>query len=169
LKRSNKSNFDHIQNIYTPLTFSRSIQSNINTQKKKDFLSERTGEELNATRSELNGYLLESEEKKAIDEDEFIYKTNKKILIIAAEPGMGKSLILDHFTKNSSAENYFLKIVLNTCKETLSDTNFKDRLQNSEDLFEYVLKSFLNKSNEQEISLLKHLAKEGKITLMFDG
>jgi hypothetical protein len=126
LKRANKSNFDHIQNFNTPRTFSRSIQSNINTQKKKDFLSERTGEELNATRSELNGYLLESEEKKAIDEDEFIYKTNKKILIIAAEPGMGKSLILDHFTKNSSAENYFLKTLVKKLFQTrTSKIDFK--------------------------------------------
>ena len=31
------------------------------------------------------------------------------------------------------------------------------------------MKSLLNKTNEQEISLLKHLAKEEKLILMFDG
>ena len=51
----------------------------------------------------------------------------------------------------------------------MSDTNFKDKLQNSEDLIEFVLKSLLNKNDQQEILLLKHLAKEEKLILMFDG
>jgi hypothetical protein len=118
--------------------------------------------------STLKKYVITNKEcEESIDEDEIFHKNNEKVLIISAEPGMGKSLILDNFTQNSSAENFFVKIILNTCKETLSNTNFKENL--SKDLIEFVLKSLLNKTNEQEISLLKHLAKEEKLTLMFDG
>jgi len=80
---------------------------------------------------------------------------------------MGKSLILDNFTQNSSEDNFFAKIILNTCKKTLSNTNFKDNLP--KDLIEFVLKSLLNKTNEQEISLSEQLASKEKLTLMFDG
>jgi hypothetical protein len=121
----------------------------------------------------LKKYLITNKEcEESIDEEEFFDKTNnEKVLIISAEPGMGKSLILDHFTQNSSSENFFIKIILNTCTKTLSDKKFKEKLQiNKEDgLIEFVLKSLLNKKNEQEISLLKHMAKEEKLILMFDG
>ena len=102
--------------------------------------------------------------EESIGEEEIFHINNDKVLIISAEPGMGKSLILDNFTQNSSAENFFVKIILNTCKETLSGTNFKENLP--KDLIEFVLKSLLNKTNQQEISLLKHLAsKEEKLTV----
>jgi ankyrin repeat protein len=118
--------------------------------------------------STLKKYVIINKEcEELIDEEEIFHKNNEKVLIISAEPGMGKSLILDNFTQNSSAENFFIKIILNTCKETLSNTNFKENLP--KDLIEFVLKSLLNKTNELEISLLKHLAKEEKLILMFDG
>jgi ankyrin repeat protein len=118
--------------------------------------------------STLKKYVITNKEcEELIDEEEIFHKNNEKVLIISAEPGMGKSLILDNFTQYSSAENFFVKIILNTCKETLSATNFKENL--SKDLIEFVLKSLLNKTNEQEISLLKHLAKEEKLILLFDG
>jgi ankyrin repeat protein len=122
--------------------------------------------------SNLKKYLIMNKDsEESIDEEDIFHKTNnEKVLIISAEPGMGKSLILDHFTQNSSAENIFIKIILNTCIKTLSEMNFKERLQNREEnLIEFVLKSFLNKTDKQEISLLKHLAKEEKLILMFDG
>ncbi len=79
---------------------------------------------------------------------------------------MGKSLILDHFTQNSTAENFFIKIILNTCTKTLSATNFNEKLQNREQgLIEFILKSLLNKKDKQEISLLKQLSKEEKLIL----
>jgi hypothetical protein len=126
---------------------------------------------LNGPISTLKKYLIMNKEsEESIDEEDIFHKNNEKVLIISAEPGMGKSLILDHFTQNSTAENFFLKIILNTCTKTLSDKNFKEKLQNSEDdLIEFVLKSLLNKTDEQEISLLKHLAKQEKLILMFDG
>jgi ankyrin repeat protein len=118
--------------------------------------------------STLKKYVITNKEcEELIDEEEIFHKNNERVLIISAEPGMGKSFILDNFTQYSSAENFFIKIILNTCKETLSNTNFKENF--SKDLIEFVLKSLLNKTNEQEISLLKHLAKEEKLTLMFDG
>jgi ankyrin repeat protein len=118
--------------------------------------------------STLKKYAIMNKEcEESIDEEEIFHKNDEKVLIISAEPGMGKSLILDNFTQNSSAKNFFVKIILNTCKKTLSNINFKENL--SKDLIEFVLKSLLNKTNEQEISLLKQLAKEEKLILMFDG
>jgi ankyrin repeat protein len=118
--------------------------------------------------STLKKYVITNKEcEESIVEEEIFHKNNDKVQIISAEPGMGKSLILDNFTQYSSAENFFIKIILNTCKETLSATNFKENF--SKDLIEFVLKSLLNKTNEQEISLLKQLAKEEKLILMFDG
>jgi ankyrin repeat protein len=122
--------------------------------------------------STLKKYLITNKEcEESIDEEDIFHKTNnEKVLIISAEPGMGKSLILDHFTQNSSAENFFIKIILNTCTKTLSATNFKENLHNREnDLFEFILRSLLNKKDKQEISLLKHLVKKEKLILMFDG
>jgi ankyrin repeat protein len=121
--------------------------------------------------SALKKYLIMNKEgEESIDEEDIFHKNNDKVLIISAEPGMGKSLILDHFTQNSTAENFFIKIILNTCTKTLSDTNFKEKLQNREDyLIEFVLKSFLKKTDKQDISLLKELAKEERLILMFDG
>jgi predicted NACHT family NTPase len=104
-----------------------------------------------------------------VDEAEIFLKNKGKVLIISTEPGMGKSLILDDFTQKSTAENFFVKITLNTCKEILINTNFKEKFQKRTDLIEFVLKTLSNKTNEQEILLLKHLAKEEKLILMFDG
>jgi ankyrin repeat protein len=125
----------------------------------------------NGPMSTLKKYLIMNKEcEESIDEEDIFHVNNDKVLIISAEPGMGKSLILDHFTQKSTAENFFIKIILNTCTKTLSATNFNENLQNSEDdLIEFVLKSLLGKNDEQEISLLKHLAKEEKLILMFDG
>jgi hypothetical protein len=122
----------------------------------------------NIESSLLNEFIVKQDEE-SIDEAGILHKSNEKILIIAAVSGMGKTLILDHFTEKSTAENFFLKIILNTCKDTLSDENFKDELNKSNDLIEFVLESLLNKKDKQEILLLKHLAQEEKLILMFDG
>jgi ankyrin repeat protein len=85
---------------------------------------------------------------------------------------MGKSLILDNWTQGSSGENFFMKIVLNTCKEALSDKSLEEKLKvnnNKTDVIDYIFRSLLNKSDEQEISLLKHVAREERLILMFDG
>jgi len=120
--------------------------------------------------STLRKYLITNKEsEESIDEEEIFHLNNEKVLIISAEPGMGKSLILDHFTQNSTADNFFIKIILNTCTKTLSDANFKENLQKKEDLFDFVLKSLLDKQDKQEISVLKQLVKEEKLILMFDG
>jgi ankyrin repeat protein len=120
--------------------------------------------------SSLNEFIVRKEEEVQLIDENLIFQKNKeKILIISAEPGMGKSFILDNFTQNSSVENFFIKIVLNTCRKTLSDIKFEDELKKSNDLLEFVLKSLLGKKDEQEISLLKRFAQEEKLILMFDG
>jgi len=118
--------------------------------------------------SKLNEFIIrKSEFSLSIEEEELLHKNNETILIISAEPGMGKSLILDHFTQNSTAENFFLKIILNTCRKALA--SFEDNLKLSNDLIELVLNSLLGKNDQQEIALVKQLAKEEKLILMFDG
>jgi hypothetical protein len=121
--------------------------------------------------SSLSEYLIKTEEcKESIDENKILIENKEKVLILSTEPGMGKTSILDHFTQNSSAEEFFLKIILKTCKKALSDANFEENLKmSSNDLIEFVLTSLLNKKDQQEIALLKHLAKEEKLILMFEG
>ncbi len=69
------------------------------------------------------------ETRESIDEKELFQINHDKVLIISAEPGMGKSLVLDNFTQNSTSDNFFVKIILNTCKKTLSGTNFKENFE----------------------------------------
>jgi len=47
--------------------------------------------------STLKKFVITNKEN-LIDEEEIFHKNNEKVLIISAEPGMGKSLILDNFT-----------------------------------------------------------------------
>ncbi len=49
--------------------------------------------------SALKKFVITNKEcEELIDEEEIFHKNNDKVLIISAEPGMGKSLILDNFT-----------------------------------------------------------------------
>jgi hypothetical protein len=115
--------------------------------------------------SKLKEFIIKNKEE-SIDEEDFFHRNDEKVLLISAEPGMGKSLILSHFAQNSSAENFFIKIILNTCTKTLDDLrNEIIKTQNSTDLLDFVFKSLLNKNDEHEIEHLKHLAKEGKLIL----
>jgi hypothetical protein len=62
--------------------------------------------------SKLNEYLIKrGETEESVDEEEIFHSNNASVLLISADPGIGKSLILDHFTQNSSAENFFIKII----------------------------------------------------------
>ena len=132
-----------------------------NKENKNHFLWQKSS----GPTSSLDEYLIKNEEsEESIAEGEILDKTNEKVLILSTEPGMGKTAILDHFTQNSSAEHFFLKIILNTCKNALSDAKVEEN-----DLIDFVVKSLLNKNDEQEIKLLKHLAKEEKLILMFEG
>jgi ankyrin repeat protein len=115
--------------------------------------------------SKLNEFIIKQDEE-SIDEEEIFLKNKERVLIVSAEPGMGKSLILDHFTQNSTADNFYLKIILNTCTKSLKELKNN---QKPNDWIDFVLKSLLNKNDQQEIFLLKHLAKKEKLILMFDG
>jgi ankyrin repeat protein len=120
--------------------------------------------------SSLSEYLIEQDGgEESIDEENFFYEYNENILIISAEPGMGKSAILDHFTHNSNSENFFVKIVLNNATKQLKDLKEGKSKFFQHEALEFILKNLLHKKKEQEISLLKHLAKEEKLILMFDG
>ena len=105
----------------------------------------------------------------SIDEEHILSQNNENILIISAEPGMGKSAILDHFTQNSNEENFFIKITLNTCTKVLSLLRDKNNFIQSQSLIDFIFKSLLEKKCDQELFLLKHMAKEEKLILMFDG
>ena len=101
LKRENKSkSFEQVKSYYMQRKLRRSIQ--------------------------IDNKLIDEE---SIDEKDIFEENDEKVLIISAEPGMGKSLILDNFTQNSTSDNFLVKIILNTCKTTLSGTNFKDNLK----------------------------------------
>jgi hypothetical protein len=93
----------------------------------------------------------------------------EKILILSAEPGMGKSILLDRMTQYSNEENLFIKITLNSVTNILNDLQIDmGKLQNC-DFMDLIFRKFLGKSDELEINVLKHLAEAGKLTLMFDG
>lgn len=102
--------------------------------------------------STLNKYLIENDEgEESIDEQEIFHRNKEKVLIISGEPGMGKSLILDNFSLNSNADNFFVKITLNTCTRSRSDLeSLRMKIQNVVDLLEFA-------------------TKDAKLILMFDG
>ena len=122
--------------------------------------------------SVLNDFIINKEEFCfSIDEENVLNETeNETILLISAEPGMGKSYILDSFAQNSNSKNFFLKIVLNDFTDELE--NFKEgkiKINEAKNALGFVLTKILRKTNELEISLLKHLAQEQKLILLFDG
>jgi hypothetical protein len=82
---------------------------------------------------------------------------------------MGKSLILDNFTQNSTKDHFFIKIILNTCKEAFKD-NFDEKLKIANfNALDFILKDLLQKKDLLEINALKYLASKEKLVLMFDG
>ncbi len=78
------------------------------------------------------------------------------ILIISAEPGMGKSTILDKLVSKSNSNMFYLKIVLNNFKETLNDLKEQKIKYNDEDVLKFILKKLLKKE-KLEFSILNKL------------
>ena len=62
--------------------------------------------------SDLNDFILKNDVK-IIDENK-ILDHSENVLIISAEPGMGKSLMMDRLVFDSNSEVYCFKIVLNS-------------------------------------------------------
>lgn len=116
--------------------------------------------------SDLNEYIVKDDALCFSILEDQILNHNELILIISAEPGMGKSTILDKLNKCSNSEHFYLKIILNTCTEALKSVDLKVY---KGDLMDFIFKSLLMKKDDKEISLLKYLAKEEKLILMFDG
>jgi hypothetical protein len=115
--------------------------------------------------STLDEYLIkQDEEGESIEEGEIFHKNNEQVLIISAQPGMGKSLILDHFTQNSSVESFFIKIVLNTCTRALSDLRRqKTKFKNSDDSIEFVLKSLFEQNGRTRNYPIETIGKRREI------
>ena len=83
---------------------------------------------------------------------------------------MGKSIFLDNLVQNSNSDIFFLKIVLNRFTDELNKLkNEKIKINDPENVFDFILTNILRKTSQLEIKLLKHLAQEKKLILMFDG
>ena len=121
--------------------------------------------------SDLNKFIINKDESCLSIEEDNIIDHKESVLIISAEPGMGKSLILDKLVFDSNSEVFCFKIVLNNLTNILDD--LKEKKLNlevkKEKILDFIFTSVLEKQNELEISLLKHLAQEQKLILMFDG
>lgn len=115
--------------------------------------------------SSLDEYILKQDEFGHTSLEEQILNETETILIIAAEPGMGKSTLLDKLTHLSSSSTFFIKIVLNTCTQAFREPCDFDKV----DPINFTLKSLMMKRDNMEISLLKHLTREAKLVLMFVG
>jgi ankyrin repeat protein len=118
--------------------------------------------------SSLNEYFTRKDEFSiSIGAEEILNQNNENILIISAESGMGKSVILDYFVENSNIDQFCLKITLNSCRKALK--NFANNLTNNIDALDFIFKYLLKESDELKIKVLKYFAKNEKLILMFDG
>ena len=79
-------------------------------------------------------------------------------------------MILEKLLFDSNSEIFCLKIVLNNFTKSLNGLKEKKlNLEgNHEKILDFSLRRVLEKQNDLEISLLKHLAQEQKLILMFD-
>ena len=123
----------------------------------------------NGSISDLNEFLIKRENFcLSVDENQFLNE-NEIILLISADPGMGKSTILDNLILNSDSETFFIKIVLNAFTKTLKEIKESKIKLHIQDILDIIIKANLPNSHELEITFLKKLAKERKLILMFDG
>jgi hypothetical protein len=106
--------------------------------------------------SDLNKYLIKQEEVCIVVKERKISSHMDNILIISAEPGMGKSTILDKLVSKSNSNMFYLKIVLNNFKETLNDLKEQKIKYNDEDVLKFILKKLLKKE-KLEFSILNKL------------
>ena len=197
LKRENKSKYEEYKNYYIKRNLKRFIQIDrkIIDDKVNEFLivhSEKEFKEKCSKKksvhflepksdssnfewkkskgpiSDLNKYLIKQEEVCIFVKERKISSHMENILIISAEPGMGKSTILDKLVSKSNSKMFYLKIVLNNLKKTLSHLKKQKIKYNDDDVLEFILRNLLKKEN-LEISVLNKLAQEKRLILMFDG
>ena len=129
-----------------------------------------TWQKTKGTISNLDDYMLKNEACCSSLKEKKIFNLNEPIIIISAEPGMGKSSILDNLNYSSSSAHFFLKISLNSLTNELK--KFKEnkiKFNNSKDVLAFLLTNILGKREPLEIKLLENLAQKKKLTLMFDG
>ena len=195
LKRENKSNFLESKDYYIQRKLTRFIQINktVLDKEKNNLIIVHSEEEFNlkcreinlkqsihflklsddnqnliwqksrGPISDLNDFIIKKEESCLPTGEDKILDHNENVLIISAEPGMGKSLILDKLVFDSNSEVYCFKIILNNFAKMFSC------LGKQENILDFTLRRFLEKPNELNILLLKYLAQEKKLVLMFDG
>ena len=101
----------------------------------------------------------------SIDENQ-ILNENENIIIITADPGMGKTTILDKLIQSSNSELLFVKIILKNFTEALEKIKENRQIIDEQNL---ILNFISSKIVKLEIAILDKLAKEQKLILMFDG
>jgi hypothetical protein len=81
---------------------------------------------------------------------------------------MGKSTILEKLIQDSKADEFFIKIVLNDFTKELSKIKSGKIILQNIDVMDFILESF-SKTDDFEISIIKNMAQEKRLILMFDG
>ena len=119
--------------------------------------------------SDLKPYLIKEEKCCLLIGEDEILNQNEKILIISADPGMGKSTILNKLKYDSNSEIFFIEIVLNNFTTTFKQIKDGKIKLHETDCMDFILELFLGKSDQLQKLILKNLANEEKLILMFDG
>ncbi len=116
--------------------------------------------------SSIRKYLKSDKEPEILDESSVFNLNNNKIIIISAEPGMGKSSLLNTLYKRciKTYQNVLVvQIVLRDHVEVYQN------LAKSQNLLEDFINLILKLENQFEKSLFEYLSKTEKLILMFDG
>lgn len=117
-------------------------------------------------RSLHNKSFLNTEEESF---DDFLENsTNKKILLINDDAGMGKSTILSHIAmklKKTFPDHWIIKIDLHEHVDAFKSEESQDFLET----FRFIAEHFEKLQSEFEVSLLSELFEQGKVILLMDG
>jgi ankyrin repeat protein len=99
-----------------------------------------------------------------------ILDQKESLLIISAEPGMGKSTLLEKLVRDSNSDIFLIKIILNNFTKVLKEIkDNKIKLEEKNNL-DFIFENLMaRKLSEFEILILKNLSQQNKLYLMFDG
>ena len=118
----------------------------------------------------INEYFLKNEACcMSIGEAE-ILDQKESLLIISAEPGMGKSTLLEKLVRDSNPDNFLIKIILNNFTKILKQIKENKIKFEEKNSLEFIFENLMErKLSEFEILILKNLSHQNKLYLMFDG
>jgi hypothetical protein len=89
--------------------------------------------------SDFNKYIIRDEYYcLSIDQNQ-ILNQNENIIIISADPGMGKSTILDKLIQSSNSELFFIKIILKNITESLDIIKQNRNIFEEQNFFSIIL------------------------------